>query len=1274
MAGPAEASLAAFLATKGAAAVASHRGAGPWVRQTPSIGGAGAAAASVDVDDGDGGDSLAFWCVSPTAYANFSAGMLRPCARGSTRQLRRAARAFADKLRGHGVPGSWWVGPSAPSLGGGDDGATGAVLEALGFAHAGDESGWQLPLDGAAAAAHVERAAAGLPGVTVAPVTGVDDVLALGGVLEAANDHPTGRGRILADVYSAWHRATEGAPTADKLFHWIAWSDVGDSAPDGSGVAARSEPLACCTVRFSSVDGHNSGDDIVGVYDVAVVPSARRRGLGSLMTAVAVANGRALAPRAQVAALQATKGGEEMYAKLGWGRTGEAFQCYVLAAPVGVSPSLDDTSFHEAPSTGGAEPPPGVVARPPHPSTVVVVAVDVVRDFMAADGAFAQHFGEGETAPVRAVAAEVEQALRNATGAGAATVLVSSAYTDGQFAVPGLCTSTAGRELSLSGDIIEDATMVIEKTSNSLLDVSGVRGNRGARAALLDLISHRTVLLTGVTTPACIATAVRVLRGKCRQVVVPRDAVAGRAHSAPRCSELLDSWAAAGPEVAVVDSWRQVVAPRGTSPSKVPQGPPVLYVVNGSIPSFRVLIALYELDAAFATRRMRVMQRPRPTRLPDFLSLNPRGMTPVLVHAGASQQDGTPPIAARESLQLLYYIDKWFRGAAANARGCRSSAPPLVPEAPANAARAAALAQESEVTRLLLDGIEELFDSGNLAATSVSAATAAVESQAKVLKELAVWEDYAAAASIAAGADAPFYIAGTDALSVADCAMFPVLAWLVRHGFPLLTGPGSRKFPNLARYFNHMKSLPSVRRSVPVGWDTVDESEDAGFNLVGKCVGLARRLRDVDPAPEGLSPGSVDAVIEAASSTTADVEPAPKLPEVTLKTLVAYTGTSHVSATSAAPHASAGAGGGAATGAKTVSAADERSTCTMCGEAFVSRSALFRHIRAAGRHGTGRAPRRKESVFDPTFFAAHGFCAARPLGGLAAGDTHLGFDVLPAELAETALETLKAEIRWSEMRHKGGPVPRLVALQGDLQGTGADVVEPLYRHPADEQPELTAWTPTVERLRRVVEEAIGQPLNHALIQFYHDGKDHISEHADKSLDIARGSNIVNLSLGATRVMKLRRKRDATPEERAQKQSVSLLHASVFVLGWESNRMWTHEIRADKRRLAEKRADELRDGGSRISLTFRYVATYRRRSDGAVFGQGSPFRTLAEAAAAPPLSEEQATAETEAMLAAFGSENRSSTFDWDEGYGRGFRVVNMRLLNEPTGEGGVAGSG
>ena len=117
-----------------------------------------------------------------------------------------------------------------------------------------------------------------------------------------------------------------------------------------------------------------------------------------------------------------------------------------------------------------------------------------------------------------------------------------------------------------------------------------------------------------------------------------------------------------------------------------------------------------------------------------------------------------------------------------------------------------------------------------------------------------------------------------------------------------------------------------------------------------------------------------------------------------------------------------------------------------------------------------------------------------PEDDIGAGDSKLILKVLKKPLREDAFALLKEEIDWQTMHHRGGMVPRLVAVQGEI---GVEGGVPVYRHPADESPPLLDFSPTVQRIRKQVEKAVGQPLNHALIQLYRDGVDNISEHSDK---------------------------------------------------------------------------------------------------------------------------------------------------------------------------------
>lgn len=301
------------------------------------------------------------------------------------------------------------------------------------------------------------------------------------------------------------------------------------------------------------------------------------------------------------------------------------------------------------------------------------------------------------------------------------------------------------------------------------------------------------------------------------------------------------------------------------------------------------------------------------------------------------------------------------------------------------------------------------------------------------------------------------------------------------------------------------------------------------------------------------------------------------------------------------------------------------------------------------------------------------------------GDSYVIRDVLPAELADKAYELVQTTVEWNQMMHKGGSVPRLIAVQGDLGS--APLIEseeiqqpqtqvsynPLYRHPADEQLTCYAYSEVVSRIAAILNTdprltSYGKArLNHVLIQHYRDGRDLITEHADKTLDITPGSVIVNLSLGATRHLTLRTKdkRSITvrgvPQEQQQRlsQRVELPHNSVFVLGLETNRRWVHGIRP-----ARVQCGESDDG--RTSLTFRAIHTYETTDGCFLFGGGADNTVPAAPAGSivlpdgkihllqPVVKNDENAAER--LYKAFSTENKSSTLTTPEIYSPGFNVI------------------
>lgn len=114
------------------------------------------------------------------------------------------------------------------------------------------------------------------------------------------------------------------------------------------------------------------------------------------------------------------------------------------------------------------------------------------------------------------------------------------------------------------------------------------------------------------------------------------------------------------------------------------------------------------------------------------------------------------------------------------------------------------------------------------------------------------------------------------------------------------------------------------------------------------------------------------------------------------------------------------------------------------------------------------------------------------------------------------------------------------------------------------------------------------------------------------------------------------------------------HNSVFVLGSETNREWLHGVRADKRPDREKTDEERSFGGERISITFRQIGTFMNERQNTIWGSGARNKTKNKAGRICNRDADQ----MDAMIKAFGRENRQVDFDWDAEYGSGFDIVNL----------------
>jgi glutathione S-transferase len=209
-----------------------------------------------------------------------------------------------------------------------------------------------------------------------------------------------------------------------------------------------------------------------------------------------------------------------------------------------------------------------------------------------------------------------------------------------------------------------------------------------------------------------------------------------------------------------------------------------IYIVNGSIASWRVLIALAEKGLPFASKRLRVMRSNPETRTPEFLALNPRGQAPLLV-----EPDGTK---INESLAILHYLE------------LRYPNPSLLPS-PENHqeyANAIAWIQEAETFACAYEPLESLFlkkpvDMNDDKKATIKTALAAITF------DLNLWEERASKHAFIA----------SESFTLADCSFYPTIAYMKHRGLSL------DDFPNLSKYELRIGERPSALSARPEGWD-----------------------------------------------------------------------------------------------------------------------------------------------------------------------------------------------------------------------------------------------------------------------------------------------------------------------------------------------------------------------------------------------------------------------------------------------------------------------
>ena len=183
-------------------------------------------------------------------------------------------------------------------------------------------------------------------------------------------------------------------------------------------------------------------------------------------------------------------------------------------------------------------------------------------------------------------------------------------------------------------------------------------------------------------------------------------------------------------------------------------------------------------------------------------------------------------------------------------------------------------------------------------------------------------------------------------------------------------------------------------------------------------------------------------------------------------------------------------------------------------------------------------------------------------------DAHVQYfpNAIASAQADTYFETLKAQLPWRQdaikLFGKSVKIPRLQSWHGDPQ------CQYTYSH-LTMQP--NPWTHELTDIKILCESLSGSRFNSVLANWYRDGQDSMSFHADDEAELGVNPVIASVTFGQARPFVFKHK-----VTRATYR-YTLNHGSVLVMAGETQRHYVHGI-----------AKTAKPIGGRINLTFRQL--------------------------------------------------------------------------------------
>ena len=178
------------------------------------------------------------------------------------------------------------------------------------------------------------------------------------------------------------------------------------------------------------------------------------------------------------------------------------------------------------------------------------------------------------------------------------------------------------------------------------------------------------------------------------------------------------------------------------------------------------------------------------------------------------------------------------------------------------------------------------------------------------------------------------------------------------------------------------------------------------------------------------------------------------------------------------------------------------------------------------------------------------------------------------------------DAQWLSLEHASELMGQLTTVmewgQYPIKVFGQDIMQPRLIAWAGALPysysgqtlEPRIYPPVLAQLQQQVIDATGIPFNHAFLNRYRNGQDHLGYHADDEPELGESPQIAAVSLGAKRKFVLQPR----PKKlRHRKVIYQLEHGSLMLMGGRIQHAWRHGV--PKQGSIEQ---------ERINVTFRWI--------------------------------------------------------------------------------------